>query len=46
MGVSYVKWDMEDKLSGIEKRFDAINDELAEVGEDYQRAAVLGRERA
>jgi peptide chain release factor 1 len=41
-----VKWDMEDKLSGIEKRFDAINDELAEVGEDYQRAAVLGRERA
>ena len=37
---------MEDKLSGIEKRFDAINDELAEVGEDYQRAAVLGRERA
>ena len=38
--------DMEDKLSGIEKRFDAINDELAEVGEDYQRAAVLGRERA
>ncbi len=38
--------DMEDKLSGIEKRFDAINDELAEVGEDYQRAAELGRERA
>lgn len=38
--------DMEDKLSGIEKRYDAINDELIEVGEDYQRAAVLGRERA
>ncbi len=38
--------DMEDKLSGIEKRFIAINDELAEVGEDYHRAAELGRERA
>ncbi|MFN2274588.1 MAG: PCRF domain-containing protein, partial [Anaerolineales bacterium] len=37
---------MEEKLQGIEQRFEEIDRELAEVGEDYQRAAELGRERA
>jgi peptide chain release factor 1 len=37
---------MEDKLQGIEDRFEEINRELTGVGEDYQRAAELGRERA
>ena len=37
---------MDEKLQGIEARFDEVNRELAEVGEDYQRAAELGRERA
>ncbi|MGD2163189.1 MAG: peptide chain release factor 1 [Anaerolineales bacterium] len=37
---------MEDKLQGIEERFMEINQELTKVGEDYQRAAELGRERA
>jgi len=37
---------MEEKLAGIEARFKEIERELAEVGEDYQRAADLGRERA
>lgn len=37
---------MEDKLQGIEDRFEEINQELTQVGEDYQRAAELGRERA
>jgi peptide chain release factor 1 len=37
---------MEDKLQGIEERFEEIHQELAEVGQDYQRAADLGRERA
>jgi peptide chain release factor 1 len=37
---------MEEKLQGIEERFEEINRELAQVGEDYQRAAELGRERA
>jgi peptide chain release factor 1 len=37
---------MEEKLRGIEERFEEINRELAEVGEDYQRAAELGRERS
>jgi len=37
---------MDEKLQGIETRFEEINRELAEVGEDYQRAAELGRERA
>lgn len=37
---------MEDKLQGIEDRFEEINRELTQVGEDYQRAAELGRERA
>ena len=37
---------MRDKLDGIEARFEEIQHELTQVGEDYQRAAELGRERA
>jgi peptide chain release factor 1 len=37
---------MLDKLSGIEGRYDEINQLLIEVGSDYQRAAELGMERA
>ncbi len=37
---------MRDKLAGIEARFEQIQQELTQVGEDYQRAAELGRERA
>jgi peptide chain release factor 1 len=37
---------MRDKLDGIEARFEEIQEELTQVGEDYQRAAELGRERA
>jgi peptide chain release factor 1 len=37
---------MEEKLQGIEERYNEINRELSEVGDDYQRAADLGRERA
>lgn len=37
---------MEEKLAGIEKRYRELEDELTRVGEDYQRAAELGRERA
>ena len=37
---------MLDKLAGIEARYDEINQELMEVGNDYQRAAELGIERA
>ncbi len=39
-------WMMEEKLQGIEERFEEIHKELAEVGQDYQRAADLGKERA
>ncbi len=35
-----------DKLTGIEERYAEINQALMEVGDDYQRAADLGRERA
>jgi peptide chain release factor 1 len=37
---------MFDKLAGIEKRFLELDQELAQAGEDYQRVAVLARERA
>ncbi len=37
---------MLDKLAGIEERYEEINQDLMEVGEDYQRAAELGIERA
>lgn len=37
---------MLDKLAGIESRYEEINQQLMEVGDDYQRAAELGIERA
>ncbi len=37
---------MLNKLIGIEERYAAINEELMRVGNDYERAAELGRERA
>jgi peptide chain release factor 1 len=37
---------MLDKIAVIEERYDRINRELMEVGNDYQRAAELGIERA
>lgn len=37
---------MLEKLAGIEARYQEINQMLMEVGEDYQRAAELGIERA
>jgi len=37
---------MLDKLEPIVKRYDEINRELLEVGDDYQRAADLARERS
>ena len=37
---------MLDKIAGIEKRYEEINQLLMEVGDDYQRAAELGIERA
>jgi peptide chain release factor 1 len=36
---------MLEKLSGIENRYEEINRLLLEVGEDYQRAAELNKER-
>jgi len=42
----YCVLTMRDKLAGIEARFEEIQLELTQVGEDYQRAAELGRERA
>lgn len=37
---------MLNKLIGIEKRYQDINQELMEVGDDYQRAAELSKERS
>ena len=37
---------MLDKIAGIEDRYEEINQLLMEVGDDYQRAAELGIERA
>jgi peptide chain release factor 1 len=37
---------MLDKISGIEKRYEDLNRELAEVGDDYQHAAELAKERS
>jgi peptide chain release factor 1 len=37
---------MLEKLSGIEARYEQINQLLMEIGDDYQRAAELGIERA
>jgi peptide chain release factor 1 len=35
-----------DKLAGIENRYDEVNQKLLTVGEDYQMAADLGKEKA
>ena len=35
-----------DKLKGIEERFNTINQELLIIGDDYQRAADLAKERS
>ncbi|NOY99827.1 MAG: peptide chain release factor 1 [Chloroflexi bacterium] len=37
---------MLEKLAGIEERYEALGRELMGVGDDYQRAAELGRERS
>ncbi len=37
---------MLDKIAGIEERYEELNKLLMEVGDDYQRAAELGIERA
>ncbi len=37
---------MLEKVIGIEKRYEEINNLLEEVGEDYQRASELAKERA
>jgi len=37
---------MLDKISGIEERYQELNQLLMEVGDDYQRAAELSKERA
>src|SRR5512143_2335909 len=38
--------DILEKLIGIETRYEELNQMLIEVGDDYQRAAELGIERA
>ena len=37
---------MLDKISGIEERYEELNQLLMEVGDDYQRAAELSKERS
>jgi peptide chain release factor 1 len=37
---------MFEKVIGIEERFEAINEEMARVAQDYQRVAELAQERA
>jgi len=37
---------MLEKIAAIEERYEAINNELMAIGDDYQRAAELGIERA
>ncbi|MBT3338043.1 MAG: peptide chain release factor 1 [Anaerolineae bacterium] len=37
---------MLEKLAGIEKHFEELGRELMEVGDDYQRAAAIGKERS
>ncbi|HJS29327.1 MAG TPA: PCRF domain-containing protein, partial [Anaerolineales bacterium] len=37
---------MLDRIAGIEKRFEEINELLLKVGDDYQRATQLAKERA
>ncbi len=35
-----------EKLSGIEERYQEVNQQLLEVGDDYQKAAELGKEKS
>ena len=37
---------MLNKLTGIQERYNEINQELMEVGDDYQRATELAKERS
>ncbi|HIE24893.1 MAG TPA: peptide chain release factor 1 [Anaerolineales bacterium] len=37
---------MLEKLAGIEKHYENLNDELMQIGDDYKRAADIGKERA
>ena len=37
---------MLEKLAGIEKHYEELGQELMEVGDDYKRAAEIGKERA
>ena len=37
---------MLDKLVGIEERYEELNQQLMAVGDDYEKAAELGKERA
>ena len=37
---------MLEKLAGIEKHFEELGQELMKVGDDYQRAAAIGKERS
>ncbi len=37
---------MLDKITGIEERYQDLNQLLMEVGDDYQRAAELNKERS
>lgn len=43
--VPFVENKMLDKLEGIENRYEELNRHLLEVGNDYQRAAELNKER-
>jgi len=42
----YITKGMFDKIAGIEERFNELDRMLLEVGDDYQRAAELSKERA
>lgn len=44
--IDNLKAYMLEKLVGIEERYEELNRELMEVGEDYQRAAELAKERS
>jgi peptide chain release factor 1 len=41
----YVKVSMLEKLKGIEERYEQLGKEFLEVGNDYQRAAEINKER-
>jgi peptide chain release factor 1 len=42
---THLKDSMLDKLQGIEERYEQLGNELLEVGNDYQRAAEINKER-